>query len=1282
MQSIVGISFPKVSQFTLVLILAVFCAFFGIACSGTPSPGSDDDLVIGSRTYTLAIEVTGDIIDGDTVSFSPTDPELRTATTSASTVEIWYTLAQGINTRTDRLTLYPSNGGSSQPIGTFSTVTFDPVRHVHDPVRHVYTLNSSHATGNTITITAAFLHDPREALDPPNAVTLGKNGVIGFIPGLNNTLAGATYTYTLLHGDTAVAGFIDKPIASFDSAPQTGIVEAMLSAVGEYTVQVTAKSEHNDFMPESVAASSSILAVHSVAIRINDLGGGDGTDSVSVVGAGLPTGSLFANGVVHVFHGDAVTLTANPAAIDERKVDWHDSGITDADNRNIRILSGITENVIVTANFFDGSVDPFDAPHTVTLDKDGRIGFLPGANNGVSGTTYTYTLLKDGLVFDSSFADGPISSGQIAPGLAARMLGTVGAYTVTVKAHYTPADPERPLFTPESPASEPPKTAVIVYSVGVTIAGGNGTDAVAVSKGGTAIGSYTSAVPSVFAFGDETVTLTAAPATGRLVSWSGNISGSNISGKVVTISGSAVAISLACTATFVIAPPLNPPTNVTLASSGMVSFTAGANNPTDTAYTYTLNRGGLPIAGFENVGIMRGGEIPSGIIAKMLENTGAYTVEITATTANENFHPQPVRASSTPALNVRSVTVHMSNATTGDSVAVNGVTYSGPVNVFEGALTSPLILTATPGSADRFVEWNGPSGGIVENTVTIHSVSGYLTYTAAFMQRIALHAPASVSFSTTGMINFTPGANNSAAGGVTYTFTLFNNNVPVGAAQYVNATIVSGSIPTLIVAEMLKVAGKYTVGVTAHTTNPAFTSSSAVASSGELDVYPITVNITNDGGTGGVIFRGERYSQTSNAINVIGGTTVTFTAEPGPDSVAEWVGGLGVGRNAFNIEGVTQTIIASVKFTDLWGSLRGVQSTDRNLNFNGQTLITYTYTGSGQRGWFQRTVNGEWLTGEMIQTGKVQIDLGQSHRINWKTSGSFPLGQLGTLFVEPDVGTAPPHAPNPQKRLTFTLALNTASFNSVTITVTDTGHNVVNQGNGGNNWNTQVIHGLRGVIMVTPNQDFINVKIDVDADDGWEYVENVVTVRQEIFKGTDDNFYWRNNNCNDQGIWSLGDALVYRSFDPHNSSSIIVRMRQGEQNAVFVSDPAGPDQDFAWNYNAPIWYPNTNHRTTTLDASFLGQNVGTAVIGLRGATLTPDRAPWPAGGREVTNAQYTVVFTLCESLSARNLVTGVTIGGTAATRPGNVGNVWTAVIPAITGPAQGASLPVILTFPP
>jgi len=163
-----------------------------------------------------------------------------------------------------------------------------------------------------------------------------------------------------------------------------------------------------------------------------------------------------------------------------------------------------------------------------------------------------------------------------------------------------------------------------------------------------------------------------------------------------------------------------------------------------------------------------------------------------------------------------------------------------------------------------------------------------------------LDPPTNVWLTQNGWITFTPGANNTAVGDVSFTYTLFRDGEAV--AGFIDQSIVAGYPFVNAVLRknaMLNEAGAYTVRVTAHAGAAGFTPASSASASNAMNVF--AVNVTIDGGNGTdmvgigpsdmVSGGGQIQSHTATfTMRAFAGATFSLTAFPEGFRLMTWAG--------------------------------------------------------------------------------------------------------------------------------------------------------------------------------------------------------------------------------------------------------------------------------------------------------------------------------------------------------------------------------------------------------
>lgn len=172
---------------------------------------------------------------------------------------------------------------------------------------------------------------------------------------------------------------------------------------------------------------------------------------------------------------------------------------------------------------------------------------------------------------------------------------------------------------------------------------------------------------------------------------------------------------------------LDTPTAMSLNKDGTVTFTPGANNAAAGAtFIFTLYKDGAAVTGFEGIAVTSG-SVPDGIIAKMLEASGAYTVRVSAISTDVNYISPSAESDASAAVNVHALAVTIIGGNGTDSVNANTVSYTGY------ALGGDTVtLTASPATS-RKVTWSGAGTGDA-NVRTITQIAANAAITAMFSE--------------------------------------------------------------------------------------------------------------------------------------------------------------------------------------------------------------------------------------------------------------------------------------------------------------------------------------------------------------------------------------------------------------------------------------------------------------------------------------------------------------------------------------------------------------------
>jgi len=169
---------------------------------------------------------------------------------------------------------------------------------------------------------------------------------------------------------------------------------------------------------------------------------------------------------------------------------------------------------------------------------------------------------------------------------------------------------------------------------------------------------------------------------------------------------------------------LDPPTGITFNQTGIITFTAGNNNgdSSDIWYTAALFRNGAATNFSETA---TSGYAPAGIVDRMLEASGEYTVRLTAHTTDPLYRGSSTLSAVSGIVYVHSVSVDIISTLDEE---VNGNSSNFELQVFRG---SDVTLTAEP-NPGRKVTWTGSGTDNGDNTYTIINIQANISVTAAF----------------------------------------------------------------------------------------------------------------------------------------------------------------------------------------------------------------------------------------------------------------------------------------------------------------------------------------------------------------------------------------------------------------------------------------------------------------------------------------------------------------------------------------------------------------------
>jgi len=884
-------------------------------------------------------------------------------------------------------TIFPVNGGAFT-----DTSIPSPTSSVDNPNYQLPTIDAN--LTQSIIITATFT--ALEILDVPVCSGFDYSGKITFTPGSNNIGANATYSYTLYLNGTAVPRFMNMPIditsctnngngsytydASGDGPNGIGIANQMLTSAGTYFVAIAATpdSTNSDYLQQSVtSAPSPAVTVFEVRVTTKGMISGDSVDVKLYEGATVTNNYLIATNTttsIYQFmnptnrNTNQVWLTQQPAS--NRVVTWSPgSGSVYPAFPNTHVFTDNNTGVIITFS------TPLSAPTVDSFDQTGNITFTPSTVNtpSLSTMTYTYTLYQDGNPV-LEFINKPItnfttdSSGVITynagqDGIVTQLLSSPGTYTVAVTARTS--DPTYlPTNVAPSQMSAGVNGIVNVFTLTTTIVG-NGTDSV-----GDGTNNSTSSL-TTYVFDGSLATLTATPSMNRTAVWT-DINGTTQS-TMNPFTTSAITADATVVATFY--NILAAPTNVKVTQDGMISFIQSANPPSGVTYTYTLYREGMAVSGFTNVpmanyasstdastGVITitydaGGDGPSGsgIVSQLLSSSGTYTIIITATANDNTYLPGTVNSGpSIPGVTVYSVSVTAIGIIGTDSVSISGtqnptqnatidissISNTVTINVFSD---DTVTMSANIDSnQNQYAVWTGKSAGVIsEDKLVISGINANANATVTFSDMTPLDSPTAVNLSQDGTIVFTPGSNNIAAGGVTYTYTLFFNGSSVEGFIDVPMTGISSPTTTNpisydasgdgIVTQMLSKSGDYFVEVAAKTTNAAYISPSALSDqSNTLTVYSVDITMVGGNGsdsvsalaTSGNIGSSSGKTNATNTYFAFEGDTVTLTASiylpnPSTNRIVQWTDATGISQsgNVHTITDITTNTTATVTFS-------------------------------------------------------------------------------------------------------------------------------------------------------------------------------------------------------------------------------------------------------------------------------------------------------------------------------------------------------------------------------
>ncbi|MCL2705454.1 MAG: InlB B-repeat-containing protein [Spirochaetaceae bacterium] len=210
----------------------------------------------------------------------------------------------------------------------------------------------------------------------------------------------------------------------------------------------------------------------------------------------------------------------------------------------------------------------------------------------------------------------------------------------------------------------------------------------------------------------------------------------------------------------------------------------------------------------------------------------------------------------------------------------------------------------------RIFSTESPGSRVYDYTVDPDDAdNGVISIYAVFIHTnlIPLDPPTGVNFDKNGTITFTAGSNNSTAGGISYTYTLYKNDI---TEVLTDQPISNNTIPTGIVDEMLSSNGEYTVRVIARTSNSAYTSTAISTPSFALHVYSLTVTITGAiPGSDKITANGTDYI---SVMNFFADTDIELVAFPSGFRYVTWTGGSN--DNVYSIIDISTNTSVAVTF--------------------------------------------------------------------------------------------------------------------------------------------------------------------------------------------------------------------------------------------------------------------------------------------------------------------------------------------------------------------------------
>ena len=365
-------------------------------------------------------------------------------------------------------------------------------------------------------------------------------------------------------------------------------------------------------------------------------------------------------------------------------------------------------------------------------------------------------------------------------------------------------------------------------------------------------------------------------------------------------------------------------------------------------FRYQWRSGGINITGETNaIYTIRGIDVGKSISCVITHNTTAGSI-----TATGQIIPYTIKFDITELTDNDSISFAEQNTiveTYGNADDTIAIYYT----LTGGNITDWLILTFN-NTPQKII--NKPENSYIFYTVTAADAeNGVIIIAVASLHTnlIVLDAPTDIGLTKNGVISFTAGANNAAAGSMSYTYTLYKDGTAVGV--YTEQPIANnGTTVAGLVEEMLTGTGAYTVKVTTHTTNTAYTTSSIQShSSNVINVYSVTITITGTSGMDKVTVNTTDHT-TGFIEYVFGGDTVTLTATPDTGRHVAWSGDGAATGTTLTITDIDADAVVTVTFTDKAAQTITASTYNTTTPLIGEMIVstdgTYTANDGGSAG--------------------------------------------------------------------------------------------------------------------------------------------------------------------------------------------------------------------------------------------------------------------------------------------------------------------------------------------